>query len=321
MRLRRFSGRSAQEVTALVKAALGPDAVILDTEECDGVMTVTAAADADERPATPREDALAAEVRELTALVRHLVAGGARPGEKAPDLTRLHGLLLAQGMDASIAGALVRETATVLDATTSLDDALAATLARPAAPETRVRVFVGPPGDGKTTVVAKLAACARHDGRRVLLVGTDTHRVGAQAQLETYGRVLDVPVVLAAAPRHLRRALAEADADVVLVDTAGTAPASELVALLAAAGDAAVPTLVASGSTGAPAAARLWSAFGGLAPAACVMTKLDLAPAGALLGTLWHEGVAVSHLGTGPGIGDALEPASASRLARELLAA
>jgi flagellar biosynthesis protein FlhF len=320
MRLRRFSGRSSQEVTALVKAALGPDAVIVEADEHDGVVTMTAATDADERPPTPREDAVAAEVRELTALVRHLVAGGSCPGEARPDVTRLHGLLLAQGMDGAIAGALVRETATVLDATTSLDDALAATLARPAAPESRVRVFVGPPGDGKTTVVAKLAARAQQEGRRVLLVGTDTHRVGAQAQLETYGRVLAIPVARAAAPRHLRRALAEADADVVLVDTAGTAPLSELSALLAAAGDPA-PTLVASAGNGAAAAARLWSTFGTLTPAACVMTKLDLAPAGALLGALWHEGLAVSHLGTGPGIGDALEPATASRLARELLAA
>jgi len=319
MRLRRFSARSSQEATALVKAALGPEALILEIEEHDGVVTVSAATDGDERPATRREDALAAEVRELTGLVRHLVSG-ARPGEALPDLTRLHGALLAQGMDGAIAGTLVRETAARLDASASLDAALADALARPEAPAARVRVFVGPPGDGKTTVVAKLAARAQQEGHRVLLVGTDTHRVGAQTQLETYGRVLDVPVVRAAAPRYLRRALARADADLVLVDTAGTAPASELSALLAAAGDA-VPTLVASAGTGAAAATRLWSAFGNLAPAACVMTKLDLAPAGALLGTLWHEGLAVSHLGTGPGIGDALEPATAGRLARELLAA
>jgi len=320
MRLRRFSGRSSQEVTALVKAALGPDAVILEADERDGVVTMTAATDADERAPTPREDVLAAEVRELTALVRHLVAGGARPGETVPDLTRLHGALLAQGVDGAVAGALVRETAARLDASVSLDAALAGTLARPAPPDGRVRVFVGPPGDGKTTVVAKLAADAQQQGRRVLLVGTDTHRVGAQSQLETYGRVLGIPVARAAAPRHLRRALAQADADVVLVDTAGTAAAAELSALLGAAGTV-VPTLVASAGTGAAAATRLRAAFGMLSPATCIITKLDLAPAGALLGAVWHEGLPVSHLGTGPGIGDALERASASRLARELMAA
>jgi len=90
MRLRRFSARSSQEATALVKAALGPEALILEIEEHDGVVTVSAATDGDERPATRREDALAAEVRELTGLVRHLVSG-ARPGEALPDLTRLHG--------------------------------------------------------------------------------------------------------------------------------------------------------------------------------------------------------------------------------------
>jgi hypothetical protein len=36
---------------------------------------------------------------------------------------------------------------------------------------------------------------------------------------------------------------------------------------------------------------------------------------------LWQQGLGVSHLGNGPGIGDELAPATASRLARELVAA
>src|SRR5438552_980432 len=136
----------------------------------------------------------------------------------------------------------------------------------------RVRLFMGPPGDGKTTTIAKLAAQERRAGRRVALVGTDTYRVGATAELETYGRALGAPVHAAVGARELVQALAcVAEADVVLVDTAGAGPGqgpqlAELAALVEAAA-AAARTLVASGATGSSAAARTWRAFAPLEPA------------------------------------------------------
>ena len=62
-------------------------------------------------------------------------------------------------------------------------------------------------------------------------------------------------------------------------------------------------------------------AFAPLRPDACMLTKLDLAPGGPMLGALWRQGLPVSHLAAGRRIPHDLEPATAERLARCLLAA
>ncbi len=65
MRVRRFNGTTTQAAVEQVKAALGPDAVILETREYEGVVTITAATDADEPPPAPgptRDDDLGVAV-------------------------------------------------------------------------------------------------------------------------------------------------------------------------------------------------------------------------------------------------------------------
>src|SRR4030095_13210106 len=150
--------------------------------------------------------------------------------------------------------ALVKDTALRLEPGVSLAAALARTLDPLAAPDagTRVRLLMGPAGDGKTTTLVKLAAREQQRGRRVALVGTDTYRVGANAELETYGRVLGMPVYTASHPSELERALKAArDADLVLIDTAGAAGGEliELAAFADAAGPDAGRTLVLSAAT------------------------------------------------------------------------
>src|SRR5581483_2105349 len=315
MRIRRFTGATMQQTLQQVKAALGPEAVILDTAEVPGGVSVTAAVDvdADGPPSGGAHDReMLGEVRRLLGVVRELVDDHRRG--LGSDLLRLHRTLARQGVDGVIAAALVRETAERLEGDAALDAALAKALDDRVAPaDGRVRLFVGPPGDGKTTSLVKLAAQARQAGRRVALVGTDTYRVGASAELATYGRALGLPVAVAADAAELGRVLATtAEADLVLVDTPGAGPGqeaelAELRALATAAGREARCTLVASAAAGSWAARETWEAFAPLGPDACVLTKLDLAPGGPMLGLLWNRGVPVSHLAAGRRIPDDLE--------------
>jgi flagellar biosynthesis protein FlhF len=326
-----------QEALREVKAALGPEAVILDTTGAPGEVVVTAATDPDEsavlappgRPAAGDRELLG-EVRLLLGAVRDLVGDHWRRRLRtlAPAVAQLHRRLVAQGMDGVIAAALVRATAERLETGVPLDEALAGTLgqAAPRGEGPRVRVFLGPPGDGKTTTIAKLAARAGRAGTRVAIVGTDTYRIGATAELESYGRALGVPVVRATDPEELRAALAAADAEVVLVDTAGCGPGQEaelgeLGGLVAAAGEEAGRTLVVSAAHGMRASSEAWEAFAALGPDSCVLTKLDVAPAGPMVGICWRRGVPVTHVATGRRIPDDLERATPDRLARCLLAA
>src|SRR5512144_516802 len=48
----------------------------------------------------------------------------------------------------------------------------------------RVDVVMGAPGDGKTTVLAKLAVTAHRAGRRVALLSSDVHGLGGSAELD-----------------------------------------------------------------------------------------------------------------------------------------
>jgi flagellar biosynthesis protein FlhF len=235
---------------------------------------------------------------------------------------------VAQGVDGVIAAALLRETAERLERGTRLDVALAGALgAAPPAATPSVRLFFGPPGDGKTTTIAKLAAQARRAGRRVLLVGADTYRIGAAAELERYGQALGAEVRRAKDPAELGHALRDhGRADLVLIDTAGAGPAqqaelAEVKALADAAGADAGRTLVVSAATGALAAAHTWRAFAALGPDACVLTKADTAPGGPIVAQLWRERVPVSHVAAGRRIPDDLEAATPKRLVRCLLAA
>src|SRR5579884_2354876 len=258
MTLRRFTAPTAAAAFRAAKAALGAEAVILETQPAPGGVTVVAATDVDEARSHAE---LLAEVRALLGAVQDLVAAhtAAPPAPQAV-------VELAHRLSALV----------------------------PARAHARVRLFVGPPGDGKTTTVAKLAARERAAGREVVLVAADTWRAGARA-----------------APESAR----------VLVDTAGAGPGdaavlADVAALAAAAGPGAGVTLVASATSAPPAVARVCRAFAALAPDACVLTKVDAGAAGPLLEVLCRERLPVTHLATGRRIPDDLEAATPERLAR-----
>ncbi|CAN7361747.1 flagellar biosynthesis protein FlhF [Pseudoxanthomonas sp. LjRoot143] len=87
-----------------------------------------------------------------------------------------------------------------------------------------VIALVGPTGAGKTTTIAKLAACfaQRHNARDVALVTTDTVRVGGREQLHGYGRQLGIAVHEADSAQTLALVLERLrDYKLVLIDTAG----------------------------------------------------------------------------------------------------
>lgn len=111
---------------------------------------------------------------------------------------------------------------------TRLQSLLQASGAGPARGTPHVVLVVGVNGTGKTTTVAKLAAAARGEGRRVLMVAADTFRAAAVEQLVSWGQRLGIEVVSqrpgADPAAVVFDALSAAKArgfDEVIVDTAG----------------------------------------------------------------------------------------------------
>ena len=94
----------------------------------------------------------------------------------------------------------------------------------------RVVALVGPTGVGKTTTLAKIGALFSIFGqKKVAFITADTYRVAAMEQLRTYAEIIDVPLEVAYTPQDMRNALQRhTDVDLVLIDTAGRNPRSDM---------------------------------------------------------------------------------------------
>lgn len=93
----------------------------------------------------------------------------------------------------------------------------------------RMITFVGPTGVGKTTTIAKIAAeLVISQQRPVTLVTTDTFKIAAVEQLQTYANILRIPLEVCPTAESLEQLQSTLDSEhVVLIDTAGYGPKDE----------------------------------------------------------------------------------------------
>lgn len=188
-------------------------------------------------------------------------------------------------------------------------------------PGMRVVALVGPPGAGKTSCIARLAArygIARHKATHI--IAFDDYRIGGSEQLRAYAAVLGVSFETVNHDLPLTRAFDEHHwKDLVLIDVPGFS-ASEA----GAAADAAerlrnerVEThLVLPASLRAADLRRVVDAYGVFRPANLIFTRLDETTAyGPILNETVRTGLPVSFLANGPRIPDDFEAATASRIA------
>lgn len=344
MRLRRFTGASSRAALVQVKAALGPDAVILATRPLpDGGVEITAAVDLDplggvEPPAETAD--LGALRRELGALATRVarIDRAIRPGRGVQGVFDDESQALAErlalnGTTPALAETVARTFARNRQQGMAAAAALAASIERhmlvavPTAPEPAITAFVGPTGAGKTTTIAKLAARALGRGASVGLVMADTHRIGAAEQLGTYARLLGVPLATATDAAELTSALATlAGCDRVYVDTTGltgaAAGTAELGRLLAPVRRVLTTAAVVSAGASEAALRAAWRQLGTLEPATCIVTKVDEGGGlGTACGWLAEVGVPLDWLGTGTRVPDDLATADGDAVGTWLSAA
>ncbi len=177
--------------------------------------------------------------------------------------------------------------------------------------------FVGPPGAGKTSVIAKLAArwVLRHGNGELALISADVDRVGSIEETAHLGRLLGVRAynveTLDELPAVLTRV---ASARLVLIDTTGVGPrdgrlAATVRALRSTSATLEVALTLAA-STQAGALEEAVGTFGDAGQSACVLTKLDEAASlGGALSALIRARLPIAYVSEGRRVPDDLRVA------------
>ncbi len=186
--------------------------------------------------------------------------------------------------------------------------------------------LIGPTGVGKTTTIAKIAAnMVWREGKKGLLITTDTYRLGGVDQLRRYANLLDIPLEVAQDTLSLARIFSEnQDKDFILVDTTGRSPwdsrhKQELDRIFDA-----VPGLEAQALLCATAKhediRHIVACYKHLPITGWVLSKTDeTRQYGALASAVLGMGLPVSYITTGQKVPEDIEPAATQSLVKLLL--
>jgi len=217
MRIKNYLAATVSEAMTLVKEELGADAVIISTETVDGQVKVVAALEeredidfnpADELKITPSRfrfndsrlrDCL--DYHGVIDTVAERILAYCRNLSLERGITDEHRLLSACFGEMFRFGSL-------------LD------LSCP------VKMFMGVPGSGKSTVIAKVATQARFNNISCCIISTDNVRAGANHQLEAFAKILETDFFFCKGERSLYEAVRSARQvyRLVLIDTPGVNP-------------------------------------------------------------------------------------------------
>ena len=191
----------------------------------------------------------------------------------------------------------------------------------------RIFILVGPTGVGKTTTIAKLAAVNGLSGKKaaVRIITVDSFRIGARAQVETYGEIMGIPVNAVDDYDELRKQIAlSSDADLVLVDTIGKSPRDEsrieeMRELLSACGETAEVHLALSATTKTSDLKQIMTRFKSFRYRSVILTKLDeTTRIGNLVSALSESETPLSYLTDGQSVPVDIAVASPLRLLSRL---
>jgi flagellar biosynthesis protein FlhF len=321
MYLKRFRSADVRDALRAARHELGPEALVLSTEMVPvrgwrgllGIREVEITAAAERDLSGPRQPA--SEERRVVSdpsgaeVAARLVAGG------------------LDGLTAAEIAAAIPQKARRSASLHSLRAAVANRLSMLAAADADfapIEVFIGPPGAGKTTTIAKIASQERgRGGRRLGLVAADGFRVGAVEQLRTYAEVLGAPFQVARSAEDLGRELARPHRLPVLVDTAGRSPsdasARELFQIVARTPGVRTHLVMPAG-TSVQAARRIFDAYADARPTRLVLSKVDEAESlSPLVGLLRERRLPISYLGLGQRVPEDLALATSELLAASIL--
>lgn len=232
MRIKTLTAPHMADAVKMIKEQLGAEALILSTRKVQGAdgkptLEITAAVEDSDLP-QPSQELVPAKVVE--ALERKATPAGRVLPEAAKGLAPT---LRAHGVGAELISRVEDATAGLRASGFSDIDALEMLLGKLLVFKTpaeaigrgQAHVLVGPPGAGKTTMVAKLAIQAKRMGMSVGVMSLDDQKIGGFEPLRVTADVLGDVAHLIRGPEDLAKAAKTlGPKHVLLIDTPGLTP-------------------------------------------------------------------------------------------------
>lgn len=217
MKIKNFSAPTMAQAMALVKEELGDEAVIISsTKDKDGNFNITAAIE---------EDEIRFDLEDKAEVVSRKVSFN---DAHIRESLEYHGVL---DMVAGRILANVRRISSeqrIYDDKTLLEQSLSGLFGYSDVLDlqTPFKMFMGVPGSGKSTAIAKVATQAKLKGVRSCIISTDNVRAGANKQLEAFANILETDFLFCKGERALYETSRKAGEvyPLVLIDTPGINP-------------------------------------------------------------------------------------------------
>lgn len=194
-----------------------------------------------------------------------------------------------------------------------------------------VTILIGPTGVGKTTTIAKMSAhivvnLPENASPSMALFTIDTYRIAAQEQLETYGKILNVPVETIKDKADLeKKLLLYHFANNILIDTIGRSPHDsegyyEMKETLDGCQNEGTVYLVISASTKTRDMINMLNRFELFNYRSIILTKVDeTSSIGNIISVLKEKGKKISYVTTGQDVSQDFEKASRKVLLEKLI--
>ena len=190
----------------------------------------------------------------------------------------------------------------------------------------KVILVLGPTGVGKTTSIVKLAAdFSIKQKKKVGMINTDTFRIGAQEQLQTYADILGIPLHVIYHPDELDEALeAMSDRDLIFVDTAGKRPGDEqhkedILNLIRVLRPEDILLCIAA-TTGFASIVEMIDTYGFVDGYKLMVTKLDETKyRGVLLNISWYTNRPIAYVTTGQNVPDDIEVIEVETVTKQII--
>ena len=308
MKMKMFVGKTVEEAMAMVRAEMGPDAVILSERDEDGRVEIRAAVDRSfgHKYAAPKFSVAAPVYDEARSQLSSTLRW-----HGAPD-----GFVHMVSEAGSRLGAGLEQLGSL---SAGLEGILTFNPLNPR-PDKSI-LLVGPHGSGKTTAAAKIVKFISDKKQPLQAIAADFDCSGQAARLAAL--LLKPSVTNAISPDHLMRLVMAAGADKLVIDAPPFNPlddadmrrCSELISWLKV-----EPVLVLAADGNPMDMEDNARAFAAAGCRRVILTKLDaVRRRGGAIAAISSARLSIAQLGLTPSVTGGLVPASASRIAQLLL--